>query len=151
MHCENVIEMAGSLERIYELAANIQDWPALLPHYRYVRVLEQSERHKVAAMGARRGWFPVSWRARQDLLPEQHRIRFRHLGGVSRGMEVEWRLVPASHRVRVTITHDLNYPIPLLGPLFAHYIVGELFVKPIANMTLRRIKEIVEGEAKQAG
>src|SRR5262245_55581490 len=148
MHTQNTILIRGDADRIFELAANIQDWPAILPHYRYVHIEEMAERHKVAWMGATRDGFPVRWRTRQELLPDEHRILFHHIGGITKGMEVEWRLVPEGDAVRVTIAHELTYPVPLLGPLFAKYIVGRLFIHNIAGKTLRCIQERVETEAR---
>jgi len=150
MHVQNTLLMRGDPDRIFALAAEIGDWPRILPHYRYVVVEERAERHKIARMGATRDGFPVSWRARQDLDPERRVIRFRHVGGITRGMEVEWRILPSGEGVRVSILHDLSYPVPVLGPLFARWIVGELFVKNIAGKTLRCIREIVEAEAAAA-
>ena len=150
MRTTNEIEIIGDAAliapRIYQLAADIQDWPALLPHYRYMRILERSEKHKLADFGASRDGFPVQWRAKQELFPEERRITFTHVGGVTKGMWVEWRLEHRGNSVRVTIDHELTYPIPLLGPLFARYIVGGLFVHNIANKTLRCIKAKVEAE-----
>ena len=150
MECSNVIEIAGPIDRVFELGANIQDWPQILPHYRYVRIDESSLHHKVATMAASRDGFPVKWRARQELRPEERRILFKHIGGVTRGMEVEWKLEPIANGVRVTIFHALSYPVPLLGPLFAEYVVGRLFVSNIAGKTLQCIKQIVEAEAVTA-
>ena len=150
MHTVNEIEIIGEAAqicpRIFQLAADIQDWPMILPHYRYLRILEQSETHKVADFGASRDGFPVKWRAKQELFPEADRITFSHVGGITKGMWVEWRLEKRDNRVHVTIDHDLSYPVPLLGPLFARYIVGKLFVRNIAGKTLRCIKAKVEAE-----
>jgi ribosome-associated toxin RatA of RatAB toxin-antitoxin module len=139
-------EPARIAPRIYQLAADIEDWPRILPHYRYMRILERSDRHKVADFGASRDGLPVSWRAEQELFPEETRITFKHIGGVTKGMWVEWRMEPLGDHVRVAIEHDLTYPVPLLGPWFARYIVGGLFVENIAGKTLRCIKAIVEAE-----
>ena len=150
MHSVNEIEILGDAERlcprIFQLAADIQDWPTILPHYRYLRIVERSERCKTADFGASRDGFPVKWRARQELFPEADRITFLHVGGVTKGMWVEWRLEKRSKSVYVTIEHELSYPVPLLGPLFAKYIVGKLFVENIAGKTLRCIKAKVEAE-----
>ena len=150
MQTTNSIVIRGDVDRIYDLTANIQDWPELLPHYRYVRVEEQSELHKIAAMGASRNGFPVRWRCRQELVPEDRRILFKHIGGITRGMEVEWRLEPGPEGVKVTIFHELRYAVPLLGPMFAEYIVGRLFVHNIAGKTLKCIQKKVEAEARAA-
>lgn len=150
MHTINEIEIRGDAEQIcpviFQLAANIEDWPRILPHYRYMRILEQSEKHKVADFGALRDRIPVKWRARQELFPEENRITFDHIGGVTKGMWVEWRLEKRAEGVHVTIDHKLRYPIPVLGPLFAEHIVGKLFVRYIAGKTLRCIKARVEAE-----
>ena len=150
METTNSVIMRGDADRIYELAANIQDWPALLPHYRYVIVEECSERHKVARMGARRDRLPVKWRCLQELVPEERRIQFKHTGGITKGMEVEWRIEPGPDGVRVSIWHALEYPVPVLGPLFAEHVVGRLFVSNIAGKTLKCIQEKVEAEARAA-
>jgi hypothetical protein len=63
-------------------------------------------------------------------------------------MDVEWRIEPQSDGVHVTISHELTYRVPIIGPLFARYIVGGLFVHHIAGKTLHCIKQIVESEAK---
>ncbi len=148
MHTVNEIEIQGDPEqicpRIFQLAADIQDWPAILPHYRYMRILEKSETRKLADFGASRDGFPVKWRAAQELFPEENRITFSHVGGITKGMWVEWRLESREQSVHVSILHDLTYPVPVLGPLFAKYIVGRLFVENIAGKTLRRFKAIVE-------
>jgi len=159
MFTSNTVEIQGAPEptigRIYRLAADIQDWPQLLPHYRYMRVHEQSATHKIADFGATRLFtlgglslrWPCRWQARQELFPSEQRITYRHLHGITRGMWVEWRLENCGDRVRVTIDHELNYPVPLLGPLFAHFIVGKLFVHNVAGRTLNCIKAKVEAEA----
>jgi hypothetical protein len=112
-----------------------------------MRVLEQSPAHKVADFGAVREGFPCSWRARQELFPAEARITYQHIGGITKGMWVEWRLERRGDHVRVTIDHRLEYPLPILGPLFARYIVGNLFIHNIAGKTLGCIKRKVEAEA----
>jgi hypothetical protein len=61
-------------------------------------------------------------------------------------MWVEWRLENQEGGVHVAIWHELAYAVPLLGPLFAKYVVGRLFVENIAGKTLRCLKAIIEAE-----
>jgi hypothetical protein len=91
-----------------------------------------------------RDGFPVRWTARQRLDPVHHRIYFTHVRGISRGMEVTWFLEADGPLVHVRIVHDLTWRWPPIGPLIAHYIIGELFVSNIASKTLRTIKQHVE-------
>ena len=148
MQSVNQIEINGDPDEIcpaiFQLASDIQDWPAILPHYRYLRVLESTATHKLADFGASRDGFPVSWSATQDLFPEEYRIEFFHVGGATKGMQVEWRLENRKNSVLVTIEHRLAYPIPVLGNLFSKYIVGRLFVENIASKTLLCFKNRIE-------
>jgi ribosome-associated toxin RatA of RatAB toxin-antitoxin module len=157
MHTENTVYMRGPKSRIFQLAADIQDWPTLLPHYREVIVFEQTDdgRRKVVEMAAVRDdfplpglQFPVRWRSVQVCEPDAGRIYFKHLAGVAVGMWVVWSLEddPLGRGVKVTIGHDLTYPFGFLNGWFVRNMVGDQFVHAIAGRTLATIKATVEKE-----
>lgn len=156
MHTENALFIRADPDRIYQLAADIRNWPRLLPHYRYVVVEEESQSHRIARMGARRTGFPVSWRARQELDPRARRIRYHHIGGITRGMDVEWGIEPHEGGATVWIVHDLEYLSGRSGPIawaarqFGRHIVGGLFVHHIADQTLACIRWAAELERCKA-
>jgi len=152
MHTETVARIRGDVEAIFDYASRVERWPEWLPHYRSVRVLESRGAERTVEMKARRGWVPVWWWTRQRVLPAERRIRYTHVRGVTRGMEVEWRLEPdPSGEVRVTIVHDLALPWPLVGTPVARWIIGPMFVEPIARRTLGRIKTLVEATDRPDG
>ncbi len=149
MHTENAVEIRADLERIVGLAADVERWPAILPHYRWVRLLEGGGDRKVVEMAARRGRIPVRWRAIQEIdrRGDTPVIRYRHIGGVTRGMEVAWTFERHADGYRVRIEHDLRLPWPVIGGQVADRIIGPYFVASIAGKTLATIKRIAEGEA----
>lgn len=141
------VEIAAPYERIFAFAADIERWPAILPHYRYVRRLQDVGGDRQYAMGARRGRLPVSWRAIQRPLPAERRIEFEHTGGVTRGMVVAWRFEPIGDAWDVSIHHELDLRWPLIGDLVADRIVGPHFIDAIAGRTLRTIRRLAESGA----
>lgn len=146
MHTENHITIDAPAARIYDLAARIERWPEMLPHYRWVTIRRDEGAWRLVEMAATRDGFPVKWVSIQQLDPERRRIRFRHVRGISRGMAVEWRIEPAQGGMLVSISHDFDPPWPRpLGPLFARHVVCGLFVHNIAGKTLRHIKSLAEG------
>jgi ribosome-associated toxin RatA of RatAB toxin-antitoxin module len=145
MHTENSIEIRGDVKRIFQIAAQVDKWPDILPHYRYVRVLQRRKRRTTVEMAARRGRIPVSWAAVQEVFPYE-RITYKHIKGFTTGMDVTWSFKPVQETVRVVITHDFSLSWPLVGGFVGHYIVGALFVKPIASRTLHYIKLTAESE-----
>ena len=139
------IAMHAPPERIFPLAADVERWPERLPHYRYVRRLRGAGRR--FAMGARRGPIPVRWEAIQSPRPDDGVIEFVHIGGVTRGMTVAWRLEPradGSGMTDVSIEHRLELGWPIIGGWVARHIIGPQFVEAIAGRTLRRIRDLAE-------
>ncbi len=154
MHTENEILIRAEAAEVYGLAAPVERWPEILPHYRWVRVLEDDgEGRRLVEMAALRDFIPVRWRAEQLLFPEVPRIVFRHVGGATRGMEVEWVFAPQGEGVvRVSILHDLERGLagwPLVGGVVADRVVGPFFISNIAGKTLGRIKELAEDKARR--
>jgi ribosome-associated toxin RatA of RatAB toxin-antitoxin module len=143
MHTENRIEIQGDVRRVFQMAAQVEKWPTILPHYRWVRVLQRKKRRTTVEMAARRGRIPVSWTAVQEVFPYE-RITYKHIKGFTTGMDVVWSFKPAQDKVQVVITHDFSLSWPLVGGFVSKYIVGALFVKSIASRTLHQIKLMVE-------
>jgi uncharacterized membrane protein len=144
MHTENSLVIRADLATVYDLAAAVERWPAILPHYRWVRVLEDHGGRRVVEMAAHRDGVPLWWCAEQVLDPAARRISFRHVRGVTTGMAVEWSFLPDANGVRVSIHHDLHLGWPVVGGIVANCIIGPLFVSNIAGKTLRRIKLLAE-------
>jgi ribosome-associated toxin RatA of RatAB toxin-antitoxin module len=139
--------MRAPAQRIYALAAEVERWPAFLPHYRWVALLERKGNVKLVQMAASRDGFPVKWQAVQRLYPEVPRITFRHVRGVTRGMDVEWAFCEQDGQTLVQIRHDLTLRWPLVGNWIADEIIGPQFVERIARKTLRCIRDLAERAA----
>lgn len=144
MKSELRVLMQAPWERVFTLAAEVERWPQILPHYRYVRPVPDPRGERRFAMGARRGPIPVSWEAIQRPMPEARSIEFVHTGGVTRGMWVAWRLVPRDGATEVSIEHRLDLQWPLIGDFAARHVIGPQFIEAIAALTLRRIRQLAE-------
>ena len=89
--------------------------------------------------------YPARWVSNMTLDPDAHEIRYRHVWGITRGMEVCWRLVAQPQGVDVTIEHEWTGPgWPIIGSLAARLVIGPVFVHGIASRTLAGIKRAVE-------
>ncbi len=141
------VEVAASPDLLFRLAHDVERWPSLLPHYISVRVHSRVEGGAVLArfvavrpLVLRLGLgLPVAWRAITWNEPDERRLRFRHVGGPTSGMDVTWRIEPTDAGCRVSIEHDFRPRIRPWAP-----IVDRLFVRPIAGRTLAAFKSIAE-------
>jgi uncharacterized membrane protein len=151
METTNEIDIQAPIDMVFDLAAAVEEWPRLLPHYRWVRVLERSEEHKLVEMAARRDRIPVRWRAIQRLFPRQARITFQHVGGATRGMAVEWRLTSRHGGTHVCIWHQFRPGWLLVPDALVELVVGGFFVSYIAGQTLRHLRYHAEYRAADIG
>ncbi len=147
MRVTNAIVMPGAPGEIFDLVSRIEAWPALLPHYRYV--IRDSDPDGPYRMSARRSGLPVWWVSQYRPDPATYRLLFRHVGGRTRGMEVEWRLTPHPLGTHVTIEHAFDSRWPLVGPI-ATWVICRLFVEHIAGETLRRFRELAARRVQPA-
>ena len=131
---------------IFETAANLELWPKILPHYRYIRFLERGADRNIVVMAARRSGIPISWTSEQIIDRERLEIRFVHLEAWTKGMRVVWTFSDAADGVLVTISHDMQFRITALSPM-VDPIIGTFFIHNIANKTLRCMKAYMEARA----
>lgn len=156
MHTETKIFIKADLMTVYQYGATTERWPEILPHYRWVYLLDQEGDSKLVEMAANRNFgivnWPVRWWAAQTNFDDEPRIKFTHVGGVTKGMDVEWLFVEKDGGVEVTIVHDLDLKWPIIGGFAANCVIGPLFVDAIAGKTLARVKELAEaGHPSPAG
>jgi ribosome-associated toxin RatA of RatAB toxin-antitoxin module len=146
MHKVNSITMQAPKIAIFETAANLELWPKILPHYRYIRYLERGSNRYIVVMAARRSGIPISWTSEQIIDRSRLEIHFHHLKAWTKGMRVVWTFSDTPDGVLVAISHDLRFRIRLLAPII-DLVIGDFFIHNIANKTLRCMKAYVETAA----
>src|SRR5215207_2238989 len=103
MHKTNSIIMHAPKMSIFETAANLELWPKILPHYRYIRYLERSPGRNVVVMAAARSGIPISWTSEQIIDWDLLEIHFHHLKAFTKGMHVVWTFEETREGVLVQI------------------------------------------------
>ena len=129
---------------VFELVSDLSRWEERLPHYRYVRILNRTDGATRAAMSARRGIVPVFWEAIQTNDANARTIRFHHVRGVTRGMDVIWSFLPERGGTRAQVDHDLEFGVPVIGEWLAHRVIAREFIEPIVAKTLSRFRQLAE-------
>jgi uncharacterized membrane protein len=137
------------VDRVFEAARDVERWPALLEHYRWVRMLERRPDGGLVEMAAWRPFgrlnYPTWWVSEMRIDRAGRTVRYRHVRGITSGMDVIWQLVEEPGGTLVTIVHDWDGPAwPLVGPAAAAWVIGPVFVHGIASRTLSGIARHVE-------
>jgi ribosome-associated toxin RatA of RatAB toxin-antitoxin module len=142
----------------FRIAADVENWPAILPHYRWVRFHSRTGdddgRVEMAAwrdfLGPLR--YPTWWLSDMRCAAAEPAIYFVHVGGVTRRMDVKWAFTPtADGGTHVRITHAWEGPRwPLIGGFAWRHVIGPHFVSFIARRTLAGVAHAAERHAREA-
>jgi uncharacterized membrane protein len=149
------IRVHAPFTRVFAAASSVARWPSILPHYRWVRLLDDG----LVEMAAWRPFggglikYPTWWVSEMTIDRPAGEIHYRHVRGITRGMDVVWRLVEDSDEragnVDVEIVHTWSGPTwPLIGKLAANLVIGPVFIHAIASRTLAGIKRYAENGAQ---
>jgi ribosome-associated toxin RatA of RatAB toxin-antitoxin module len=147
---------------MFDLVRAVERWPTHLSHYRSVRMLERDPQGGgVVEMTADRPFglfrWPTWWRSIMEVDHARPAVRFRHVAGLTTGMEVEWafdaesdasRAADGIEGTRVTLLHLWSgWKVPLVGPLVAMTVIGPVFVHGIASRTIAGLVRAAEARA----
>lgn len=132
---------------VWRHAVAVERWPGILSHYRWVtRESGEAGGDGTVEMAAWRPFgvfrWPTWWRSAMTADPDRYRIGYRHVGGITKGMDVLWTIEATPEGWSdVTIVHQWDGPgWPLIGGVVAARIIGPVFVHGIASRTLAGIE-----------
>lgn len=150
MHTIDQRFMHAPIARVFAAAAEVERWPELLSHYRWVRLLERrADGTALVEMAAWRPFgplkYPTWWVSEMRIDPTVPAVYYRHVRGITTGMDVVWSLRARDGGTDVSIVHRWNGPAwPLIRRPAAEWVIGPVFVHGIASRTLDGIGRYVE-------
>lgn len=154
MRTVDSIRIAAPVERVFQAAVDVEQWPEHLSHYRWVHMLERREQGGLVEMAAWRPFgvfnYPTWWVSEMRVDRAGLAVHYRHVRGITTGMDVVWQIQPLASGTRVTIVHDWSGPPwPWVGPSAANWVIGPVFIHGIASRTLAGIARHVEDGGKR--
>lgn len=157
MHTRNEIFIRAPLEACLAAASDVERWPEILPHYRWVTFqrkdgpgagrVEMAAWRKFGSLG-----YPVWWVSEMQTDRKAGIVRYHHVDGITTGMDVEWLFEETDAGTRVVIVHDWSGPRwPVIGGLAARRVIGPQFIHVVADRTLAGVRASVESAQEQEG
>lgn len=135
----------------FDVAADVERWPLILPHYRWVRfhskegfgegIVEMSAWRQFAA-GLK---YPTWWVSRMRSDEHEPAVYYEHIDGITTGMTVKWQLEARGTKTFIRLLHEWTGPAwPLIGAFAASRVIGPHFVSAIAQKTLAGVAREAE-------
>jgi coenzyme Q-binding protein COQ10 len=149
MRIVDQIDVQASPQRVFDVAADVERWPDILPHYRWVRLRRRDSEPTLVEMAAWRPFpgfnWPTWWTSEMWVDQPNLEVRYRHIEGVTSGMDVVWKVSPKGPGAHIALTHDWEGPAwPLIRKPAAALVILPVFVHGIASRTLAGVKRRAE-------
>lgn len=144
---ESRVSTAAPVERVYEIARDIERFPEFMEDVAEVEILEQTEERQVSRWVGlikelnRR----VNWTEEDFWDKEARSCEFRMLEGDFSSYGGTWRFEPEGEGCLVTLVVEYEYNVPLIGPLIKNLLRKKM--QQNCDSMLAAIKE----EAEEAG
>ncbi|HSJ25995.1 MAG TPA: SRPBCC family protein [Longimicrobiales bacterium] len=139
----------------FRVAADVERWPEILPHYRWVRY------HRKDGFGTGRvemaAWrdfagplrYPTWWVSDMHVDAREPAMYFTHVDGITRRMDVKWAFEARDGGTHICITHGWDGPPwPLIGGFAWRHVIAPQFVSVIAQRTLAGVAREAERVAR---
>lgn len=151
------IRASATPDLCFRMAADVERWPEILPHYRWVRF------HRKDGFGTGRvemaAWrpfgpvrYPTWWVSEMEADPGAGTVVYRHVDGITSGMDVRWEVRDEGEHTLLRIVHEWEGPgWPLVGRFAAEAVIGPHFVSHIAGRTLAGIAAAAEAGIEADG
>jgi ribosome-associated toxin RatA of RatAB toxin-antitoxin module len=143
--------VAAPADTCFRVAADVERWPEILPHYRWVRYQRKDGFGTgLVEMAAWRDFagplrYPTWWVSEMHVAPDEPAMYFTHVDGITRRMDVKWSFEQRTGGTHVRITHAWGGPRwPLIGGVAWRLVIGPLFVSAIARRTLAGVAREAE-------
>ena len=125
-------------DRLYELVAEVEDYPAFLPWCIALRVVDRSDSALRAEMIVGFGMLRESFTSEVSLTPKS-RIDVRYLDGPFRRLENRWLFLPADGGCDIDFFIDFEFRSRLLRRL----------MEPLFHEAVRRMVRAFETRARE--
>ena len=139
----------------FAVAADVERWPDILPHYRWVRFrdkrgfgtgLVEMAAWRPFAGGIR---YPTWWVSEMRSAADEPAVYYKHVDGVTRGMDVKWELGRQGTSTFIRLFHTWHGPAwPVIGGVAAEWVILPHFVSAIAQRTLAGVARAAERRAQ---
>lgn len=136
------ILIKGDKNAIYQVIQNMEDYPRFMESLVSVTVLERGKNYDISHWVSNVDGRKIVWTERDDFYPEDFKITYQQTDGDLKKMEGVWELDDEAEGVRVSLTVDFEFGIPMIAGLLNPLLVRK--VRENSEAMLAAVKGQIE-------
>lgn len=136
------ILIKGDKNAIYQVIQNMEDYPRFMESLVSVTVLERGKNYDISHWVSNVDGRKIVWTERDDFYPEDFKITYQQTDGDLKKIEGVWELNDEAEGVRVSLTVDFEFGIPMIAGLLNPLLVRK--VRENSEAMLAAVKGQIE-------
>ena len=136
------ILIKGDKNAIYQVIQNMEDYPRFMESLVSVTVLERGKNYDISHWVSNVDGRKIVWTERDDFYPKDFKITYQQTDGDLKKMEGVWELNDEAEGVRVSLTVDFEFGIPMIAGLLNPLLVRK--VRENSEAMLAAVKGQIE-------
>ena len=136
------ILIKGDKNAISQVIQNMEDYPRFMESLVSVTVLERGKNYDISHWVSNVDGRKIVWTERDDFYPEDFKITYQQTDGDLKKMEGVWELNDEAEGVRVSLTVDFEFGIPMIAGLLNPLLVRK--VRENSEAMLAAVKGQIE-------
>jgi ribosome-associated toxin RatA of RatAB toxin-antitoxin module len=142
IHLAHSIIIKSTIDKVYEIAEKIEKFPEFMPHVKTSNIIKKHGNKREVEMTAVVNGIKSHWIS-ASTTEKNKRIRYSQVKGFCKLMGGEWLFEKVPEGTKITLIHNFDVGLPIIGNLIGRLIVKK-WVDKYSRLTLGAIKEKAE-------
>lgn len=143
-YVESSILIQGDIDRIYQMAKDMEHYPDFMPDVKSVKIIDSSDNKTTTKWITSVDGTPICWTEMDEFDDQNKNIKYKLLEGDLDKFEGEWIFSENDQGTKITLTVDFDFGMPTLAELLGPIL--EEKVRENCTMMLTAMKKKVEGD-----
>jgi ribosome-associated toxin RatA of RatAB toxin-antitoxin module len=142
IHLEHTIVIKTNIDKVYDIAENIEKFPDFMPHIKTSNIIKKQGNKREVEMTAVVNGIKSHWIS-ASATDKNKKITYKQVKGVCKVMGGEWRFNKVPQGTTITLIHNFDVGFSIIGKLIGLIIVKR-WVDKYSRLTLGHIKTKAE-------
>ena len=144
MRLEHSIVIKSRIDKVYEIAEKIEKFPEFMPHVKTSKIIKRQGNKREVEMTAVVNGINSHWIS-ASTTEKNKKITYKQVKGFCKVMGGEWRFNKVPGGTKITLIHNFNVGLFIIGKLIG-WIMVKRWVDKYTRLTLGLIKEKAESQ-----
>ena len=142
IHLEHSVVIKNSINKVYTIAEKIDKYPEFMPHVKSSNIIKKQGNTRNVEMSAVINGINSHWIS-ASTTEKNKKITYKQVKGFCKVMGGEWRFQKVPEGSKITLIHNFDVGLSIIGKLIGAIIVKK-WIDKYSRLTLGAIKEKAE-------